>query len=54
MIGGDGACVPSPESCLFITLEKGETATLTFGGEDGQTYELKLLQIRKHEIKPKK
>jgi hypothetical protein len=54
LIGGDGACVPSPENCLFITLEKDETATLTFDGEDGQTYELKLLAIRKHEIKPKK
>lgn len=52
LIGGDGACVPSPENCLFITLEKGETATLTVGdpNTDGQTYELRLVAIRKHKV----
>ncbi|CAN5530333.1 hypothetical protein BH10ACT11_BH10ACT11_02700 [soil metagenome] len=52
LIGGDGACVPSPESCLFITLEKGETSTLTVGDPDtdGQTYELRLVNIHKHRV----
>jgi hypothetical protein len=50
MVDGTGACVPSPEDCLYITLEKGETATLSFG-PDGQTYELRLLAIRDVELK---
>ena len=29
MVAGDGACVPTPENCLYITLEKNETATLS-------------------------
>ena len=48
--GGTAACVPAPENCLYITLEKGETATLDFG-PDGQTYELRLLEIRDVELK---
>jgi hypothetical protein len=48
--GGTAACVPAPENCLYITLEKGETATLDFG-PDGQTYELRLLGIRDVELK---
>ena len=31
MVAGDGACVPTPENCLYITLEKNETATSTYG-----------------------
>ena len=50
MVDGSGACVPSPENCLYITLQKGETATLSFG-PDGQTYELRLLAIRDVELK---
>ncbi len=48
--GGTAACVPAPENCLYITLQKGETATLDFG-TDGQTYDLRLLQIRDVELK---
>jgi hypothetical protein len=48
--GGTAACVPAPENCLYITLQKGETATLDFG-PDGQTYELRLLEIRDVELK---
>jgi hypothetical protein len=48
-VGGDGACVPSP-GCLFITLEKGESATLDYG-PDGQTYELELERIRDVKLK---
>ena len=50
MVDGTGACVPSPEDCLYITLQKGETSTLSFG-PDGQTYELRLLAIRDVELK---
>jgi hypothetical protein len=50
MVAGDGACVPTPENCLYITLQKNETATLSFG-PDGQTYDLRLLEIRDHELK---
>jgi hypothetical protein len=49
MVAGDGACVPSPEACLYITLEKNETATLDFG-PDGQTFDLRLLEIRDHQL----
>ncbi len=49
--GGTAACVPAPENCLYITLERAETATLDFG-PDGQTYELRLLEIRDVELKP--
>jgi len=48
--GGTAACVPAPENCLYITLQKGETATLDFG-PDGQTYDLRLLEIRDVELK---
>ena len=48
-VGGDGACVPSP-ACLFITLEKGESATLAYD-PNGQTYELKLQAIRNVKLK---
>ncbi len=48
-VGGDGACVPSP-GCLFITLEKGETATLDYQ-PNGQTYELQLRGIRNVKVK---
>ncbi len=48
-VGGDGACVPSP-NCLYITLEKGESATLDYA-PDGQTYELRLQAIRNVKIK---
>jgi hypothetical protein len=48
-VGGDGACVPSP-NCLFITLEKGESATLDYA-PDGQTYELRLQAIRNVKLK---
>jgi len=51
LAGGTAACVPAPENCLYITLEKGETAKLDFG-PDGQTYDLRLLQIRDVELKP--
>lgn len=44
-VGGDGACVPDPTNCLYITLQKGEKAMLDYA-PDGQTYELKLLAIR--------
>ena len=50
LAGGTAACVPAPENCLYITLQKGETATLDFG-TDGQTYDLRLLQIRDVELK---
>ena len=50
VIAGDGACVPTPENCLYITLQKGETATLDFGA-DGQTFDLRLLEIRDVELK---
>jgi hypothetical protein len=50
LAGGTAACVPAPENCLYITLQKGETATLDFG-PDGQTFELRLLEIRDHELK---
>ena len=50
MTAGDGACVPTPENCLYITLEKNETATLTYG-LDGQTFVLRLLGIEDHELK---
>ena len=50
VIAGDGACVPTPENCLYITLQKGETATLDFGA-DGQTFDLRLLDIRDIELK---
>ena len=43
LAGGTAACVPAPENCLYITLQKGETATLDFG-TDGQTYDLRLLR----------
>ena len=49
-VGGDGACVPSPSNCLYITLEKGESATLDYT-PDGQTYELRLQAIRNVKIK---
>ena len=48
-VGGDGACVPSP-GCLFLTLEKGETATFDYE-PDGQTYELTLRAIRNVKVK---
>lgn len=48
--GGTAACVPAPENCLYITLQKGETATLDFG-PDGQTYDLRLLEIRDVQLK---
>ncbi len=48
-VGGDGTCVPSP-NCLFITLEKGESATLDYD-PNGQTYELKLQAIRNVKLK---
>ncbi len=50
MVAGNGACVPAPENCLYITLQKNETATLSFG-PDGQTYDLRLLAIRNVELK---
>jgi hypothetical protein len=50
LAGGTAACVPAPENCLYITLQKGETATLDFG-PDGQTFDLRLLEIRDHELK---
>ena len=50
LAGGTAACVPAPENCLYITLQKGETASLDFG-PDGQTYDLRLLQIRDVELK---
>jgi hypothetical protein len=49
-VGGDGACVPGPSNCLYITLQKGEKATLDYA-PDGQTYELKLLAIRNVKLK---
>jgi hypothetical protein len=49
MVAGDGACVPTPEQCLYITLEKNETATLDFG-PNGQTFDLRLLEIRDHQL----
>ena len=48
-VSGDGACVPSP-SCLFITLEEGESVTLDYD-VDGQTYELRLMEIRDVKLK---
>jgi hypothetical protein len=48
-VGGDGTCVPSP-NCLFITLEKGESATLDYD-PNGQTYEVKLQAIRNVKLK---
>jgi hypothetical protein len=48
-VGGDGACVPSP-NCLYITLEKDEVATLDYA-PDGQTYELRLRAIRNVKLK---
>jgi hypothetical protein len=50
LAGGTAACVPAPENCLYITLEKNEKATLDFG-PDGQTYDLRLLEIRDVELK---
>ncbi len=50
LAGGTAACVPAPENCLYITLQKNETATLDFG-PDGQVYELRLLEIRDVELK---
>ena len=44
-VDGDGACVPTPANCLYITLQKGESVTLDYG-PDGHTYELKLVSIR--------
>lgn len=49
-VGGDGACVPSLANCLYITLEKGESATLDYA-PDGQTYELRLQAIRNVKLK---
>jgi hypothetical protein len=49
VIGGDGACVPTPENCLYITLEKNETASLAYG-VDGQTFNLRLLAIQDHQV----
>jgi hypothetical protein len=49
-VGGDGACVPDPSDCLYITLQRGEQATLDYA-PDGQTYEVKLLAIRNVKLK---
>ncbi|MGZ8666633.1 MAG: hypothetical protein ACXWZM_05935 [Solirubrobacterales bacterium] len=49
-VGGDGACVPSLANCLYITLEKGESATFDYA-PDGQTYELRLKAIRNVRLK---
>ena len=48
-VGGDAACVPE-SSCMFIVLEKGESATFDYG-PDGQTYEIDLLAIRNVKLK---
>ena len=44
-VDGDAACAPSPTSCLFITLDEGESALIDYAG-DGLTYKLKLQRIR--------
>ena len=49
VVDGDAACVPTPENCLYITLEKNETATLAYG-VDGQTFNLRLLAIEDHAV----
>ena len=49
VVDGDAACVPTPENCLYITLEKNETATLAYG-VDGRTFNLRLLAIEDHAV----
>lgn len=47
---GDGACVPDPTSCQFITMRPRDVEQLVYA-PDGLTYKLKLLNI--HEVKVK-
>lgn len=49
VVASEGACVPVPENCLYLTLKKGQSATLDFG-PDGQTFDLRLLAIRDVEV----
>jgi hypothetical protein len=50
VVSGDAACVPTPENCLYITLEKNEQATLAYA-PTGEAFNLRLLGIEDHEIR---
>lgn len=48
-VEGDFSCVPSPENCLYVTMQKKDSMTLEYG-TDGQVFELKLLGIQDVEL----
>jgi hypothetical protein len=50
---GDGECSPSPESCDFLLLEKGQSAALTYqqDGAEIATYRLGVDDIRVVKVK---
>jgi hypothetical protein len=49
-VSGVGTCVPSLADCLYVTLRKGEQVSLDYA-PDGQTYVLKLVDIRDVKVK---
>jgi len=42
---GDGACIPSPADCEYLTMRQGDSRTFDYT-PDGQTYKLVLQEIR--------
>jgi hypothetical protein len=52
-ISGEGDCAPSPESCDFLSLEKGESASLAYQQEGAElaTYRLAVDDIRMVKVK---
>ena len=52
-VTGDGECVPSPDACEFLTLEKGKSAVLTYQrpGTEPANYRLGVDDIRIVKVK---
>jgi hypothetical protein len=52
-VAGEGECAPSPDSCDFLSLEKGQSATLTYQQEGAElaTYRLGVDDIRVVKVK---
>jgi hypothetical protein len=47
---GDGACMPDPSTCSYLTLKRGQKESLAYS-IDGLTYELKLGRITSDLVK---
>ncbi len=52
---GEGSCLPSGEDCQFLILKPEESMKLHYaGGEETETYVIRLLELRLEPVKTKK